>query len=297
MSRPTIDAATTAAHRQQAVTDEVLASFDNTPDPRLRTIMHSLVQHLHAFAREVHLTEPEWETAISFLTRAGHITDEQRQEFILLSDVLGLSMLTIAINEAPADGATEATVFGPFFVDHAPEVPLGGDIARGAAGTPCYVSGRVLSVDGVPIAGARVEVWEADDDGFYDVQYSDGRTAGRGWQTTDHEGRYHFWSVLPAPYPIPHDGPVGDLLRATARGPMRPAHLHFMVTAPGYRRLITHIFLAEDPHLGSDAVFGVKESLIVDAHHHQDTPAPDGTHQQGDWADIAFDLILADTTS
>ncbi|MFF2082889.1 intradiol ring-cleavage dioxygenase [Nocardia sp. NPDC058176] len=283
----------TAVDKEQAVTEEVLASFDATPDPRLREVMHSLVRHLHAFARDVRLTEHEWESAIEFLTRAGHITDERRQEFILLSDVLGLSMLTVAINEPAEPDATESTVFGPFFVDSAPEIPLGGDIARGAKGLPCYVSGQVRSVSGEPIEGARIEVWEADSDGFYDVQYTDDRSAGRGWLRSGPDGEYRFWSVLPAPYPIPHDGPVGDLLTATARGPMRPAHLHYMVTAPEFRPLITHIFVAGDPYLDCDAVFGVKANLVVEAVHHVDTAAPDGTHPQGGWASITFDLVLA----
>ncbi|MGV9822616.1 intradiol ring-cleavage dioxygenase [Nocardia xishanensis] len=279
--------------REQAVTEEVLASFEATPDPRLREVMHSLVRHLHAFARDIRLSEHEWEIAIEFLTRAGHITDDRRQEFILLSDVLGLSMLTVAINEPSAPGATESTVFGPFFVDTAPEIPLGGDIARGAAGIPCYVSGRVRSVTGEPIVGARIEVWEADADGFYDVQYPDGRSAGRGWLRSGENGEYRFWSVLPAPYPIPHDGPVGDLLAATDRGPMRPAHLHFMVTAPDFRSLITHIFVAGDPYLDCDAVFGVKDNLVVEAVRHTDTAAPDGSHPGGAWTSITFDLVLA----
>ncbi|MFI7528732.1 intradiol ring-cleavage dioxygenase [Nocardia salmonicida] len=283
----------TAVDKEQAVTEEVLASFDATPDPRLREVMHSLVRHLHAFARDVRLTEHEWDSAIEFLTRAGHITDDRRQEFILLSDVLGLSMLTVAINEPAQPGATESTVFGPFFVDSAPEIPLGGDIARGAKGLPCYVSGQVRSVDGEPIEGARIEVWEADSDGFYDVQYTDDRSAGRAWLRSGADGEYRFWSVLPAPYPIPHDGPVGDLLTATARGPMRPAHLHYMVTAPDFRPLITHIFVAGDPYLDCDAVFGVKENLVVEAVHHADTTAPDGTRPQDGWAAITFDLVLA----
>ncbi|MGY0499005.1 intradiol ring-cleavage dioxygenase [Nocardia sp. FBN12] len=283
----------TAVDKEQAVTEEVLASFDATPDPRLREVMHSLVRHLHSFARDVRLTEHEWESAIEFLTRAGHITDNRRQEFILLSDVLGLSMLTVAINEPAEPGATESTVFGPFFVDSAPEIPLGGDIARGAKGLPCYVSGQVRTSGGEPIAGARIEVWEADSDGFYDVQYTDDRSAGRGWLRSGANGEYRFWSVLPAPYPIPHDGPVGDLLTATARGPMRPAHLHYMVTAPDFRPLITHIFVAGDPYLDCDAVFGVKENLVVEAVHHTDTTAPDGTHPQDGWTSITFDLVLA----
>ncbi|TQM33371.1 intradiol ring-cleavage dioxygenase [Nocardia bhagyanarayanae] len=284
---------TLATDREAAVTAEVLAAFAETADPRLREVIGSLVEHLHAFARDIRLTESEWAAAIEFLTRAGHITDSRRQEFILLSDVLGLSMLTVAINEPQAPGATEATVFGPFFVDDAPEIPLDGDIAQGASGVACYVSGEVRSVTGEPIPGARIEVWEADDDGFYDVQYPDGRTAGRGWLSSGTDGEYRFWSVLPAPYPIPHDGPVGDLLTATGRGPMRPAHLHFMVTAPGFRKLITHIFLAEDPYLACDAVFGVKDSLVVDVSWHHDTAAPDGSHPQGDWTSIVFDLVLA----
>ncbi|MFD6105482.1 intradiol ring-cleavage dioxygenase [Nocardia salmonicida] len=283
----------TAVDKEQAVTEEVLASFEATPDPRLREVMHSLVRHLHSFARDVRLTEHEWESAIEFLTRAGHITDDRRQEFILLSDVLGLSMLTVAINEPAEPGATESTVFGPFFVDSAPEIPLGGDIARGAKGLPCYVSGQVRTSGGEPIAGARIEVWEADSDGFYDVQYADDRSAGRGWLRSGANGEYRFWSVLPAPYPIPHDGPVGDLLTATARGPMRPAHLHYMVTAPDFRPLITHIFVAGDPYLDCDAVFGVKENLVVEAVHHTDTTAPDGTHPQDGWTSITFDLVLA----
>ena len=278
--------------REQAVTEEVLASFAGTPDPRLREILDALVRHLHGFARDVRLTQPEWEAAIGFLTRAGHITDDRRQEFILLSDVLGLSMLTVAINEPETPGATEATVFGPFFVDGAPQVELGGDLARGAAGTPCYVSGHVLSADGRALDGARLDVWGADEDGFYDVQYSGDRSAGRGWLRTAPDGGFGFWTVLPTPYPIPHDGPVGDLLSAAGRGPMRPAHLHFKVTAPGHRTLITHIFVAGDPYLDRDAVFGVKDSLVVDAEHHQDGEAPDGTRREGAWTSMAYDLVM-----
>ncbi|MFE7581446.1 dioxygenase [Streptomyces gardneri] len=281
-----------AEDRERAVTDKVLASFDGTDHPRLREVMLSLVRHLHAFARDVRLSEQEWETAIEFLTRAGHITDDRRQEFILLSDVLGLSMLTVAINEPKEPGATEATVFGPFYVDDAPEVPLGGDIARGAVGTPCYVSGQVRSVDGSPIAGALLHVWGADDDGFYDVQYSADHSAGRGWLRAASDGSYRFWTVLPTPYPIPHDGPVGDLLKAAGRGPMRPAHLHFKVVAPGHRTLITHIFVADDPHLGDDAVFGVKDSLVVEAERHPAGPAPDGSHRQETWTSMTYDLVL-----
>ncbi|RAG81017.1 hydroxyquinol 1,2-dioxygenase [Streptacidiphilus pinicola] len=281
------------AEREQAVTDEVLSGLEGAADPRVREVLQSLVRHLHSFAREVRLSEREWETAIAFLTRAGHLTDDRRQEFILLSDVLGLSMLTVAINAPASPTATEATVFGPFFVKDAPEVPLGGDLGRGAAGTPCYVSGQVRAVDGSPLGDARLDVWGADEDGFYDVQYADARSAGRGRLRTAPDGAYRFWTVLPTPYPIPHDGPVGDLLTAAGRGPMRPAHLHFKVAAPGHRTLITHIFMAGDPYLGSDAVFGVKRSLVVEADHHTGGRAPDGSHRQGAWASMHFDLVLA----
>ncbi len=278
--------------REQALTDEVIASFAATEDERTKEIVESLTRHLHSFAREVRLTQEEWDAGIGFLTRVGHITTDRRQEFILLSDVLGLSMLTVGIN-APASGAaTRSTVFGPFFVEGAPEVPLGGDIAFGAKGNPCWVTGHVRAVDGTPVAGAHIAVWEADEDGLYDVQYDGNVTAARGWLTADDEGGYRFWSVLPSAYGIPDDGPVGELLAATSRGPMRPAHVHFKVDAPGYRTLITHIFVAGDEHLGSDAVFGVKESLIAEFPEHPAGTAPDGRVLDGPWNSVEFEIVL-----
>ena len=287
------DDAQAQAAGEAAVTAEVLATFSGAAAPRYREVMQSLVRHLHAFARDVRLTESEWEQGIDFLTRAGHITDDRRQEFILLSDVLGLSMLTVAINAPASAGATESTVVGPFFTDDSPEVALGGDIAGEAKGRPCYVSGTVRGTGGEPVPGTRIEVWESDEDGFYDVQYPDGRTGGRGWLRSALDGEYRFWSVRPAPYPIPDDGPVGDLLTAAGRGPMRPAHLHFKVEAPGYRTLITHIFVAGDPYLDRDAVFGVKESLITDFAEHPPGTGPDGRRLDGPWTSVAFDIVLA----
>ncbi|MEF3120123.1 dioxygenase [Kocuria flava] len=284
------------SRRESELTDRVLASFEHTPDPRLKELMQSLTKHVHAFVRETRLTEAEWNTAIEFLTAVGHITDERRQEFILLSDVLGASMQTILVNN-PAEGdATEATVFGPFFVEDAPQIPLGGDIAGGAPGQPCWVEGTVVDTDGAPVPGARIEVWEADEDGFYDVQYDDDRVAGRAHLLTDQDGGFRFWGLTPTPYPIPHDGPVGAMLAATNRSPVRAAHLHFMVTAPGLRTLVTHIFVEDDPQLAiGDSVFGVQDSLIKRFDTQPPgTPTPDG-RELGDreWARARFDIVLA----
>ena len=282
------------AAREAALVEEAVASFDGTPSPRLRQLVQALTRHLHALVRETRLTTEEWDATIRFLTRCGHITDDRRQEFILLSDVLGLSMQTIAVNNEAVGDATEATVFGPFFVENSPHVAIGGDITGGAKGEPCWVEGTVADVAGTPVAGARIEVWEADDDGFYDVQYDDHRTAARGHLFSDGEGRYAFWATTPPPYPIPHDGPVGDLLAATGRSPMRAAHLHFMVSAPGLHTLVTHIFVPGDEYLHRDAVFGVKESLIKDfVAQPAGTPAPDGRAVDGPWSRVRFDVVLA----
>ncbi|MDQ4502472.1 dioxygenase [Sinomonas sp. ASV322] len=280
---------------EQALTDRVVASFGDTQNPRLRQLLDALTRHLHAFVREVRLTEEEWNAAIRFLTETGHLTDDKRQEFILLSDVFGLSMQTVNVNNKTHGDATEATVFGPFFLEDAPEIPIGGDIAGSAHGQPCWVDGTVSDTDGNPVPGARIEVWEADDEGFYDVQYADGRVAGRAHLFADDEGRYAFWGITPTPYPIPHDGPVGKLLAAVGRSPLRCAHLHFMVTAPNLRTLVTHIFVEGDPQLvAGDSVFGVKDSLIKPFHTQlAGTPTPDGRVLSGDWARTTFDIVLA----
>ncbi|MDD0815810.1 intradiol ring-cleavage dioxygenase [Curvibacter sp. HBC28] len=250
---------------QDNITQAVIASFAETENPRLKEIMISLVQHLHAFARDVKLTEGEWFQGIEFLTRCGHITDERRQEFILLSDVLGLSMLTVAMNQQRPKGCTEATVFGPFHVKDAPHYELGADIANGAKGTPCLVRGRVLSADGKAIPHAHLDVWQSDEDGLYDVQHEGlAQAQARGTLNADALGQYHFRSIVAVPYAIPHDGPVGAMLQATGRHPWRPAHLHFKVEAPGYQPLITHVFRNQSEYLDSDAVFGVRQSLICD---------------------------------
>jgi len=280
---------------EESLTDTVLASFDGCENPRLKEVMQSLVSHLHAFVRDVRLTEEEWNTAIEFLTDVGHITDDKRQEFILLSDVLGVSMQTINVNNATYKDATEATVFGPFFVEDAPEIPIGGDIAGGAPGQPCWVEGTVKDTNGNPVPNARIEVWEADDDGFYDVQYTDGRVSGRAHLYSDENGNYSFWGLTPTPYPIPYDGPVGKMLDATGRSPMRASHLHFMVTAENLRTLVTHIFVEGDELLQSDTVFGVKESLIKNFEEQPvGAPTPDGRDLEGEtWSRVEFDIVLA----
>jgi hydroxyquinol 1,2-dioxygenase len=281
--------------REEELVRRVVASFGQAEDARLREVMQALTRHLHAFLREVRLTEAEWRQAITFLTEAGHITDDKRQEFILLSDVLGASMQTIAIGNQAYANATEATVTGPFFVAETPLIPLGGDLSAGAPGQPCWVEGTVTDTEGRPLR-ARLEVWETDADGFYDVQYGDDRTAARGHLFTDDQGRYSFWALTPVPYAIPHDGPVGRLLAATGRSPMRAAHLHFLVSAEGQRTLITHIFVRGDELLASDAVFGVKDSLVMDFEP-GDIP-PDGRDLAGQsWSRVRFDIVLAPESS
>jgi catechol 1,2-dioxygenase len=248
------------------VTDEAVASLNGTADPRLRELLTGLIQHLHAFARETRLTQAEWERAIGFLTETGQTCTDTRQEFILLSDVLGLSMLVETINGDRAAGSTESTVLGPFHMTESPVRELGANIDLVGGGEPCVVSGRIVSGDGTPLPGAVLDVWQADGNGFYDVQRPDVQPPGngRGLFTTDAEGRFWFRTCVPSPYPIPTDGPVGELLKATGRHPYRPAHIHFIASADGHTPVTTHIFVAGSDYLDSDAVFAVKQSLVED---------------------------------
>jgi hydroxyquinol 1,2-dioxygenase len=250
---------------EHTVTQAVVDLLSGTPDPRLKLILVRLITHLHNFAREVELTEEELLEAILFLTATGQKCSEKRQEFILLSDVLGLSMLTVAMNNKKPEGCTESTVFGPFHVEGAPVYDNGADIANGAVGEPCLVRGTVKDRNGVPIAGAELEVWQADAEGNYDVQYPDLKThQARGVLRSRQDGSFEFRTVVAVAYPIPVDGPVGDLLRATGRHPWRPAHLHFMIKAKQYQTLVTHVFRNGDQYLDSDAVFGVRQTLVAD---------------------------------
>ena len=276
------------------MTDAVVASFAGAQSARYREIMQSLVRHLHDFAREVRLTDDEWRAAIEFLTATGQLCDERRQEFVLLSDVLGVSMLTVAVNEDANPVVTPSTVFGPFFVDNSPQIALGGDLAAGAAGQPCWFEGTVRAASGEPVAGARIDIWEADGEGLYDVQYDGERTANRGHLYTDAAGEFRFWSVRPVAYPIPVDGPVGQLLAAAGRGAMRPAHIHFLIRADGYRRLTTHVFAAGDEYLHHDAVFGVKEQLVADFMEHPATQTPPpGGPASSVWSSVSYHFVLA----
>ena len=246
--------------------DAVLARLKDMKDPRFKEILTSLIKHLHAFADEVQLTEEEWFEGIKFLTAVGQKCDDKRQEFILLSDILGLSMRVVEINHPMPEGATESTVLGPFFVHGAPEFEYGADFTKGATmkGEPTWVSGQILSIDGKPIPDATIDVWQAKADGIYDIQTPSGEFELRGRVKSDAQGRYAFRTYKPKFYGVPIDGPVGDLLRAMGRHPMRPAHMHLIVSAPGYRQVITHAFVSGDPYLDSDAVFAVKDSLIAD---------------------------------
>jgi hydroxyquinol 1,2-dioxygenase len=260
------------------ITAEVLARFAQTEDPRLREIMLSLIGHLHAFVKEVKLTEAEWFQAIEILTAAGKMCSDKRQEFILFSDTLGVSMVVDLIDHRKPEGATESTVFGPFHRLGAPELPPGGNIAhRDTTGMPTLVRGRVLDLDGRPIAGAVLDVWQTQTSGLYDSQDQglDGLHM-RGKFTTDAEGRYLIRTVRPVNYPIPSDGPVGAMLKAAGRHPWRPAHIHFVVSAEGYEPVTTHIFDRVDPYLPSDAVFAVKDSLICDFVRHETPDAETG---------------------
>lgn len=275
------------------ITSAVLARMVGCESPRLKEVLGSLVRHLHDFAREVKLTEDEWMKGIEFLTDTGHMCDDKRQEFILLSDTLGLSMLTVAMNNSKPAGVTESTVFGPFHVPNAPRVSQGADISAGAPGEPLFVTARVTASDGMPVADADVDVWQADDDGLYDVQRPDlHHPQARAVLRTDSDGYLRFCTILPVAYPVPTDGPVGKMLTATGRHPWRPAHIHFMVVANGFQRLITHVFRDGDAYLDSDVVFGVRSSLIGNFEKHPAGKAPDGSIQSKEFYTLNFDFVL-----
>jgi len=276
------------------ITAAAVASFDGADDERLRTLVQALIRHLHAFATEVGLTQGEWEEGIRILTETGHITDDRRQEFILWSDTLGLSMLVDALANPLPSGATESTVLGPFYVPGSPLRPHGASIAEEVAGAPAWIHGKVLDLDGGPIPGAELDVWQNGDDRLYAVQNAEAPEDHlRGRFTTRDDGSYAFLAVRPVPYTIPDDGPVGRMLAATGRHPWRPAHVHMIVRAPGYRTLATHIFDRESEYLDSDAVFAVKPSLLREFVRRpaDDPERPDGV--EGEWFSVENTLVLA----
>lgn len=271
---------------QANITDAVVQTFANTPNPRLYEIMTSLVKHLHAFVREVNLTEEEWLAGIMALTRSGHMTDERRQEFILWSDVLGVSALKDFLAHEKQAGVTEWSLLGPFYRAGAVELPLDANLAGDAPGETLFVTGHVLTPDGKPIAHAVVDTWQSDAEGFYDLQKMDAQSMNlRGRFRADEHGEFRFRTIRPSFYPIPYDGPVGDMLKATGRHPYRPAHLHFRLWADGFKPLTTELYLNGDPYLDSDAVFGVRRSLIVDLE--QRNP-PDGAP----YYTVSYDFVL-----
>jgi hydroxyquinol 1,2-dioxygenase len=276
------------------ITREAIASFDGCSDSRLRSLMQALTRHLHAFVSDVMLTQEEWNTAIDVLTATGKITDDRRQEFILWSDALGVSMLVDALAVDRPPGATESTVVGPFWARGAPLRRYGESIGERPSGSPVRIRGRVLGTDGTPIAGAAIEVWQNDTNELYSVQDPEAPEGHlRGRFVSEDDGRYAFVGVRPVPYRIPFDGPVGEMLEATARHPWRPAHIHVAVSAEGYEPLATHIFDAESPYLDSDAVFAVKPSLIrtFEPRVPGDDEAPDGTN--GMWYALDdLDIVL-----
>jgi protocatechuate 3,4-dioxygenase beta subunit len=277
------------------LTAAVIKSFEETPNPRLKFLMGELVQSLHDFVRKTDLSFGEWEQAIDFLTRTGQKCTSSRQEFILLSDVLGVSMLVDAVNHRERDGATQTTVLGPFYVGEHKPMPHGADISANLEGERMFVQSRVTDLAGKPLAGVPVDIWHADDDGFYDSQKPSYETAGpslRARFITDADGRFFFRTILPCSYPIPIDGPVGEMILQTRRHPMRPAHVHFLVNAPGYEPLITHVFIEGDKYLDSDVVFGVKDDLISKIEIRNDATMPDGQAAPGPWHLMTYEFRM-----
>jgi hydroxyquinol 1,2-dioxygenase len=275
------------------ITQAVIDRMAECPDPRLKQVMSSLITHLHDFIREVELTEEEWFKAIQFLTAVGKTCTDKRQEFSLLSDTLGASILTISLNHPSEAGSLESTVLGPYYWEGAPELPLGSDLAQGMSGEPTLYSGRVLDVEGKPIAGALLDIWSGNGDGTYDMQIpGETRMLGRGKIRTDGAGRYWFRSIRPSFYPVPVDGPVGDMLSALRRHPNRPGHIHMIVSAEGYEPVTTHLFVADSPYLDSDAVFGMKDSLVVKFEPHPAGRAASGDQMDRPYYTAQFDFRL-----
>jgi hydroxyquinol 1,2-dioxygenase len=278
---------------EENITDLAVQRWATAHDPRTAELMTALVRHLHDFAREVQLTEAEWMAAIQWLTRTGQISDEKREEFILASDVLGLSMLVVQMNHELDPRATPATVLGPFHIEGSPELSYGADMSQGLPGTPLFISGTVSDLDGKPVGGAVLDLWQADNEGLYESQHADVDEARlRGKYTTRDDGSYCVRSVAPLGYTIPMDGPVGALISQTDISHFRPAHVHFLLNVPGYEPLITHLFEEGADYLDSDVVFGVKEQLVVRYEQREPGSTPDGGSVDQPWFDAHYDFVL-----
>jgi hydroxyquinol 1,2-dioxygenase len=274
------------------LTDVVLERWKDISDPRLRQIMQSLIKHLHGFVREIEPTQAEWATAIDWLTRTGKMCSEKRQEFVLTSDVLGVSMLVDAINHRQASEATPSTVEGPFHVANAPAIANGGSMAEGAPGVPCFVTGKVRGLSGEPIAGAVLDLWQTDGEGLYEDQRDTKGPWMRGLYRTQADGSFLIRTVAPIGYTIPMDGTVGELMNRTNISHMRPAHIHFAVSAPGYKELVTHLFRRGDEYIETDVVYAVKEPLIVDFVQKKSGKAPTGETLATPFFEVRYDFVL-----
>lgn len=289
------------------LTRTVLGCLEDTKDPRFALLMRTLVKHLHAYIREVDLTTEEWISCIGFLTQVGQTCTDRRQEFILLSDTMGASMMVVMLDQLratarqrdkaaqaalPATEASEATVQGPYYWEGAPELPRGTDIAEGVKGEPTFYSGRVTDTRGEPLANAVLDIWSGDGEGVYDMQVEGSAMAARARIRTDADGRYWFWSIRPSYYPVPTDGPVGLMLDLQGRHPNRPGHIHMKVSADDHVTLMTHLFVAESPYIDSDVVFGVRPSLVVDYDAHEPGTAPDGRKMTRAWWSAHYDFRL-----
>jgi hydroxyquinol 1,2-dioxygenase len=274
------------------ITELAQQRWGTARDARTRELLTGLVRHLHDFAREVRLTEPEWMAAIQWLKRTGQISDEKREEFILASDVLGLSMLVVQLNHRFDPGATPATVLGPFHIDGSPELDYAADMSEGLPGVPLFVSGTVRSLDGTPIGGAVLDVWQADEDGAYEAQLPVEEARLRAKYTARADGSYCVRTIAPKGYSIPMDGPIGELIQQTEISHFRPAHVHFLLNVPGFRPLITHLFEEGAEFLDSDVVFGTKQELVVGYEHHEPGPTPDGGTSTVPWASATYDFVL-----
>jgi hydroxyquinol 1,2-dioxygenase len=278
---------------EENITDLATGRWGTARGPRLAEIMRALVRHLHELAREVELTEEEWIAAIEWLTATGQACDDKRQEFILASDVLGLSMLVVQLNNRFAGAATPATVLGPFHIPGSPSMPYGGDMSDGLPGRPLYICGRVLSVDGEPVADAVLDVWQADEQGLYESQIADVDEARlRATYATRADGSYCVRTIAPKGYSVPMDGPVGALIGRTEISHFRPAHVHFLLDVPGYERLITHLFQQGAEYLENDVVFGAKEALVVAFEERDPGPAPDGGESSEPFLVAEYDFVL-----